>query len=257
MPRSLQKIIFSTKKKNNYLLVIPNLNEGLELKKLIKKIFFFKINKLVDILVVDGGSNDKSIDLSFLKKNISTLIVIKNNTGLSRQLQYAYSFSKKKNYFATITIDSNGKDDPRRIINFIKKIEDGYDFVQGSRFVKGGKELYTPLLRIFAIRFIHAPILSFFSGFKWTDTTQGFRCYKNILFKDYNLDIFRNVFQKYELLAYLNYKVPRLNYRCVEIPTNRIYKKNIGTQNSKIKGVVGYWVIFKTLLMACLGVFDK
>ena len=154
MPRTFQKIVFSKKRKKNYLLVIPNLNEGLELKKLIKKIFFFKINNLVDVLVVDGESSDNSIDSSFLKKKISTLIVIKNNTGLSRQLQYAYSFSKKNNYFATITIDGTGKDDPRKIINFIKKIEDGYDFVQGSRFIKGGKELYTPLLRIFAIRFI-------------------------------------------------------------------------------------------------------
>ena len=257
MPRTFQQVIFSNIKKKNYLLVIPNLNEGAELTKLIKKIFFFKINKLVDILVVDGGSNDNSINLSFLKKNINTLIFVKNNTGLSRQLQYAYSFSKKKNYFATVTIDGNGKDDPRRIVNFIKKIENGFDFVQGSRFIKGGKELYTPLLRIFAIKFIHAPILSFFSGFKWTDTTQGFRCYKNILFKDSNLSIFRNIFQKYELLAYLNYKVPRLGYNCVEIPTNRIYKKNIGAQNSKIKGVVGHWVIFKTLLKTCLGFFDK
>jgi len=257
MSRTFQKVIFSKKKRNNYLLVIPNLNEGPELKKLIKKIFFYKINNLVDILVVDGGSNDNSINLSFLKKNIRTFIFIKNNTGLSKQLQYAYSFSKKNNYFATITIDGNGKDDPRRIVDFIKKINDGYDFVQGSRFVKGGKELYTPLLRIFAIKFIHAPILSFFSGFKWTDTTQGFRCYKNTLFKNNNLDIFRNIFHKYDLLAYLNYKAPRLGYSCVEIPTNRIYKKNIGAQNSKIKGVFGYWDIFKTLLKVCLGFFDK
>jgi glycosyltransferase involved in cell wall biosynthesis len=89
MSRTFQKVIFSKKKRNNYLLVIPNLNEGPELKKLIKKIFFYKINNHVDILVVDGGSNDNSINLSFLKKNIRTFILIKNNTGLSKQLQYA------------------------------------------------------------------------------------------------------------------------------------------------------------------------
>ncbi len=257
MTKSFQQLIFTKNKKNNYLLVIPNLNEGPELKKLVKKIFDFKINKLVDILVVDGGSTDNSIDLNFLKKKINTLMYIKNNTGLSRQLQYAYSFSKKKNYIATVTIDGNGKDNPLRIENFIKKIKDGYDFVQGSRFVKGGSQLHTPLSRLFAIKFIHAPLLSFFSGFKWTDTTQGFRCYNNILFKDKNLDIVRNIFQKYELLAYLNYKVPRLGYCCVEVPTNRIYKKNIGAKNSKIKGVIGNWIVFKTLLKACLGFFDK
>lgn len=68
MTKSSQQLIFTKNKNNNYLLVIPNLNEGPELKKLIKKIFDFKINKLVDILVVDGGSTDNSIDLNFLKK---------------------------------------------------------------------------------------------------------------------------------------------------------------------------------------------
>ena len=58
------------------------------------------------------------------------------------------------------------------------------DFVQASRFITGGISENTPKLREFAIRKIHAPLLKFFSGFPWTDTTQGFRGYSSKLLKD-------------------------------------------------------------------------
>lgn len=97
LDNSYQKIIFTKKKINKHLLVIPNFNEGNELKKLINKIYFLKLNKIIDILVVDGGSTDNSINPNFLKKKINYLLIIRNNKGLSRQLQYAYYFSLKKN----------------------------------------------------------------------------------------------------------------------------------------------------------------
>ena len=35
----------------------------------------------------------------------------------------------------------------RDIPKFIEKLEQGYDFVQGSRFIKGGKAINTPFIR--------------------------------------------------------------------------------------------------------------
>src|SRR5260363_96635 len=49
-------------------------------------------------------------------------------------------------------------------------------------------------LRDFAIRFIHAPLLSLASGFKWTDTTQGFRAYRRRMLLDPKIAPFRAVF---------------------------------------------------------------
>ena len=98
------------------MLVIPVLNEGILIKKLVNRIIKLKIHKLIDVLIVDGGSKDGSIKaLNFAKKYLNGIIIVKNNTGLSKQLRAAYKISYKKKYYGTITIDGNFKDDPKKI----------------------------------------------------------------------------------------------------------------------------------------------
>ena len=128
---------------------------------------------------------------------------MKDQGKLSSQLRCAYSFALEEKYNGFITIDGNNKDDPNLVIDFIKYLDKGYDFIQASRFIKNGKGINTPILRHFAIKFIHAPILSFFSNFHWTDTTQGYRAYSRKIFEDRLILPFRNIFNSYELLCYL------------------------------------------------------
>ena len=52
----------------------------------------------------------------------------------------------------------------------IKKLEEGYDFIQGSRFIEGGQAINTPISRHLAVKFIHAPVISFTAKEKFTDT---------------------------------------------------------------------------------------
>lgn len=65
--------------------------------------------------------------------------------------------------------------------------------MQASRFIQGGTAENTPKIRDFAIRYIHAPMLSLFSGFKWTDTTQGFRAYSRKVLLDPKVAPFRDI----------------------------------------------------------------
>jgi len=153
-----------------------------------------------------------------------------------------------------VTIDGNDKDDPEAIPQFIIALEEGVDFVQASRFIVGGVAVNTPKSRDFAIRFIHAPMLSLFSGFKWTDTTQGFRAYSRKLLLDPKIAPFRNVFDTYELLAYLSYRAPKLGYRCGELPTVRRYPK--GELPTKISAFKGNLSVLQVLFNACFGRFD-
>jgi len=101
---------------------------------------------------------------------------------------------------------------------------------------------------------LHAPLLSLFSGFKWTDTTQGFRAYSRRVLLDARVAPFRNVFVNYELLAYLSYCIPKLGYKCIELPTVRRYPK--GSIPTKISSVEGNLRVFITLIRVCLGKYN-
>ena len=247
--------VFLNNKKKNFCLIIPVLNEGKNIKNLLNKIYKIKLSKKIDVIIIDGGSNDNSLIKKDLKLNsIRGLLVLCDKGKLSSQLRCAYSLALKDDYNGFITIDGNNKDDPKSVLKFIKYLEKGYDFVQASRFISKGRGINTPLLRNFAIKFIHVPLINFFSNFNWTDTTQGFRGYSRRIFKDKAISPFRRVFNSYELLSYLSYQVPRLGYRCIEIPTTRKYPK--GGLPSKIVGIKNHISLLKILIYTCLGFYN-
>ncbi|NMZ01721.1 glycosyltransferase family 2 protein [Pseudomonas proteolytica] len=242
--------------KHPWCVVIPVINEGERIKNLLAKMAALKIADVADIIIVDGGTTDGSLELKGLQQVGVRGLLVKTGPGkLSAQLRCAYAFALDQGYEGIVTIDGNDKDDPEAIIRFIDALKQGVDFVQASRYVAGGIAENTPASRDFAIRFIHAPMLSLFSGFKWTDTTQGFRAYSRKMLLDPELAIFRDVFMTYELLAYLSYRAPKLGYRCVEIPTVRRYP--IGEVPTKISVVKGNLSVLRVLFYTCFGMFDK
>jgi dolichol-phosphate mannosyltransferase len=234
--------------------VIPVLNEGERIGRLLSRMRALDIAAQADVIIVDGGSKDGS--LSDDRLAAVRAVLVKTGPGkLSAQLRCAYDFVLKEGYAGVVTIDGNDKDDPDAIPAFLAALAQGYDMVQASRFIPGGVEEHTPWTRRLAIRLIHAPVLSLASGFDWTDTTQGFRAYSRRLLEDPAVDIFRDVFSTYELLAYLNYRAPRLGYRCVELPTARRYPKGEKTP-TKIAPFRGEFDLLATLAKVCLGRFD-
>ncbi|MFT0545088.1 glycosyltransferase family 2 protein [Allopusillimonas ginsengisoli] len=235
--------------------VIPVINEGRRIRSLLSRMSDLKIDSVADIIIVDGGTTDGSLELSWLKNNGVRGLLLKTGPGkLSAQLRCAYSFALDQGYAGIVTIDGNDKDDPQAIPLFIDALKQGVDFAQASRFICGGTAENTPKLRDFGIRFIHAPMLSMFSGFAWTDTTQGFRAYSRKLLLDPRIAPFRNVFMTYELLAYLSYRSPKLGYRCLELPTSRRYPK--GEVPTKISSVKGNLSVLMVLIRACFGSYD-
>jgi dolichol-phosphate mannosyltransferase len=235
--------------------VIPVINEGERIKNLLARMAALNIAAIADIIIVDGGSTDGSLGLEKLQAVGVRGLLLKTSPGkLSSQLRCAYAFALDQGYEGIVTIDGNDKDDPEAIPRFIAQLKNGVDFVQASRFVNGGIAENTPKSRDFAIRFIHAPLLSLFSGFKWTDTTQGFRAYSRRLLMDAKVAPFRDIFTTYELLAYLSYRAPKLHYKCLELPTVRRYPK--GEVPTKINGIKGNFAVLMVLFKTCLGSYD-
>lgn len=249
------KVQLTSESRNPWCVVIPVINEGARIRNLLDRIAALGIPGTADVIIVDGGSTDGSLDLEFLKsKGVQTLLLKTGPGKLSAQLRCAYAFALDQGYEGIVTIDGNDKDDPDAIPRFIEALKGGVDFVQASRYLSGGIAENTPKSRDLAIRLIHAPMLSLFSGFHWTDTTQGFRAYSRKMLLDPRVAPFRDVFNTYELLAYLSYRAPKLGYRCLELATTRRYPK--GEVPTKISSVRGNLSVLQVLFKACFGAYN-
>lgn len=244
-------------KENNYCLCIPIYNEGNRILAELSRAKKAKIYEYVDIILLDGGSTDGTIEIETLKQyNVNTLIEMQEQ-GVYKQseaLKAGFFNAIEKNYTGVITIDGNNKDSIESVPNFVAKLEQGYDFVQGSRFLEGGKHANTPKDRYFAIKYIHAPIISFTAKKKYTDTTTLFRGYSTEYLKHPKVQPFRNVFRAYELSTYLSTKADQLGLKTCEIPIQRLYpSKKYSTKVSRIKG---NWKVFKPLISNLFGKYD-
>lgn len=229
-----------SEKKNKYIVCIPVLNEGERFRKQLEIMQQLKIDTVADVIICDGGSKDGSNNQDMLKKYGVTALVIRKSPGhLSDQLMLGYYYAMQKGYEGTITIDGNGKDGIEGIFTMAKALDEGYDFIQGSRYIEGGTAINTPKSREWAIKLIHVPIINILSGFKYTDTTNGFRGHSLKALMDERVQPFRyGTFPTYALIHYLTVIIPRLGYRITEVPVLRQYpaKGKVPTKISPIKG---------------------
>lgn len=240
---------------HDYCVVIPVINEGRRIVDLLTRMSAVGTASLADIIIVDGGSTDGSLELEFLKQHQVRTLITKTGPGkLSAQLRCGYAYALEQGYTGIVTIDGNNKDEPEPIGAFIEALKSGVDFVQASRFVPGGIAENTPLSRWIAIRLIHAPMCSLASGKWWTDTTQGYRAYSRRMLLDERVQPFREVFETYELLAYLSVRGPKLKFNCQELPTARRYPP--GEVPTKISSFRGNAKVLKILFAACRGAFN-
>jgi dolichol-phosphate mannosyltransferase len=226
-------------KKTKYCVLIPILNEYGRIEAELQTAQECGVDKLCDIVICDGGSTDTCNDEDLLKSSSVNTLLIKLGAGKQgSQLRMGFWWALQRGYEGFITIDGNNKDSIEDVGRFVQKLEDGYDFVQGSRFIKGGKAIYTPPIRWLSIRLIHAPLISFSARFGFTDTTNAYRAYSKKYITHPELRIFRDIFTGYELLAYLSVRASRLGLRVCETPVTRTYPKTgkIPTKISFFKG---------------------
>lgn len=210
----------------------------------------------VDILIADGGSTPALLPLAAIRRLGARALLQKTGPGkLSAQMRMAFAYALNQGYEGIITMDGNDKDDPAAIPAFVDSLRAGVDHVQGSRFIRGGRHVRTPIHRLLAVRLIHAPLISLAAGRRYTDTTNGFRAYSPRLLRDLRVAPFRDVFSRYELHYYLAIRAARLGYRVAEVPVTRAYPAT-GVIPTKISPVRGSWSVFRQLIAACLHRFD-
>lgn len=245
-----------TPKKTKYCVCIPIINEGERISKELKRAQKYNINNLVDIIICDGGSTDGCTNSEKLKSlGVNTLLTKRDIGKQGAQLRMGFWWALERGYEGIITIDGNNKDSIEDIPKFIEKLEEGYDFVQGSRFIKGGKAINTPFIRHISVILIHAPIISITAKHRFTDTTNAFRAHSRKYLTDKRVQPFRDVFMTYELLAYLSTRAAQIGLKVCEVPVTREYPKK-GKTPTKISFFKGNSELLKILFKNLKGSYN-
>jgi len=187
----------------------------------------FNLDSVDEIcLVVDDPDETilREIDESRWKTQVPVTIIenpTRNGIGLAIKRGYRYALSQ--GFDLIVIMAGNGKDDPREIPRLTEPIsKNGFDYVQGSRFLPGGKGERTPFFRRIFTR-LFPFVWTFLTGVRCTEVTNGFRAYRAAILEDPRINIWQDWLNGYELEYYLHYKVLTLGYRFTERPVSKVY----------------------------------
>ncbi len=130
-----------------------------------------------EIIVVDDGSTDRTWEI--LKEEsakIPELRPVKNEGehGFGRAIIYGLNQMRGD---AAVIMMADESDDCRDVVRYWEKLNEGYDCVFGSRFVKGGGVIDYPRVKLFINRMANR-FLRFLFRIKLNDTTNAFKAYR-------------------------------------------------------------------------------
>ena len=243
-------------KTRDYVVLIPIINEGNRIHKELKRAQKHNVSSYADIVICDGGSSDGCTSEDKLRAlDVNTLLVKHDGGKQGAQLRMGIWWALERGYDGIITIDGNNKDSIEDVPIFIDKLQKGYDYVQGSRYVKGGHAVNTPLIRTISVKFIHAPIISLTAHKRFTDTTNAYRGYSRRYLEDVRVQPLRDVFMTYELLAYLSVRATQIGMKACEVPVTRAYPKR-GKTPTKISFFKGNSNLMKILIKNAFGAYN-
>jgi CDP-paratose 2-epimerase len=163
-------------------IIIPARNEEAVIEETILETnkILSKAEIVHEIVVVDDGSTDQTWEvlskLNTLPELQGVLRPIKNlgENGIGRAISKGIDSS---NGDGIIIAMADGSDSPEDMIKYWEKLNDGYDCVFGSRFIKGGKVIDYPWMKLVINRLANAFIRVLFNH-SLNDTTNAFKAYK-------------------------------------------------------------------------------
>ncbi|MBS3083587.1 glycosyltransferase family 2 protein [Candidatus Pacearchaeota archaeon] len=125
-------------------IIVPVYNEEKTIATILKRLISVKLGVSKEIIIIDDGSKDKSLERINLfkdnkKKDISVKIVSKTNRGKGSAIREGIKIATGE----IITIqDADLEYDPSDYLKLIEEIKKGHLVVYGSRFLKKHKPLY-------------------------------------------------------------------------------------------------------------------
>lgn len=130
-----------------------------------------------EIVVVDDGSTDNTwILLQDLKETVPTLKPVRNQ-GLNGFGRAIICGLDNMGGDAVVIMMADESDECRDVVRYWQELNNGYDCVFGSRFIRGGGTIDYPKGKLFLNRCANK-FLQIIFGVKLNDTTNAFKAYR-------------------------------------------------------------------------------
>ena len=228
------------------LIIIPAYNEQGKVGKVIHKI----PPAIADgILVVDDCSSDNTSTEA--QEAGAAVLRHSQNQGVGAGIRSGIDYAIQNNFDIVAILSGDDQHDPNDLAGLLKPIlEDGYEFVQGSRRFRG---LDSPNIKAFRrfLTWFYAFIFRILTGFHCTDATNGGRAFRVSIFKDKNINLWQDWLDTYELEPYLLYQAVKHGVKITEAPMKVIYHE---MGNTKMKPFRDWWRIFRPMIFLALGI---
>jgi glycosyltransferase involved in cell wall biosynthesis len=198
-------------------IIVPVYNEEGNVGNLINKILK-NISDNDQLIIVNDGSTDNT--KKEVEKFNCELINHKKNLGKGMAMRTGISNATGD---LIIFMGGDGQDDPFEIKNLIDGIQEGYDYVIGSRFIKCSNNVNLKRYSDKAILPINKIgnniltfLINFFFGQSITDSQSEFKCFKSEKLKSLELTS-----DRYEIETELLIKSFRKKFKIKEVPVYR------------------------------------
>lgn len=232
-------------------LVIPTYNERGNLQSLIHKTeAVLSKNRLEGyVVIVDDNSSDGTGELAEqLAKEYRNSTVIHRQARLGIGSAYKEGFQmvlKDLDIDVVIEMDADLSHDPAYIPILIKKMDEGYDVVVGSRYVEGGGTSDWSFTRRVISKGANF-LARMLTGAKVSDMTSGFRAYRAEALKSIDLQDVKS--DGYAFQVEILYRCARAGLKIAEYPI--IFKERSKGKSKLRKGA--FLKFLKTLVSMSL-----
>ena len=175
----------------SFAVVIPVYNEEQGAEKCVRTVCAALdsfVNRTALIVVNDGSSDGTGDILTRLKPEYSRLTVVthEQNSGYGSALKTGARQAAEMGFDYVLFMDSDLTNDPKYLPLFVAKMQEGYDVIKASRYVRGGAVTGVPAWRVL-ISVVGNRVASALYGLPISDCTNGFRAVKTKILQQMQL----------------------------------------------------------------------
>ncbi|MGT2964621.1 glycosyltransferase family 2 protein [Streptococcus acidominimus] len=168
-------------KSSDVLIIIPAYNEEGTIEQVVGNLIANYPE--YDYVIINDGSKDRTSEICH--QCGFTIIDLPVNLGLAGAFQTGLRYAYEHHYKKAVQFDADGQHLPEYIEALDRKMDEGYDLVIGSRFVKEKRE---NSLRMLGNSLISAAI-KLTTGRTINDPTSGMRMFSEGLIKEFALNV--------------------------------------------------------------------